>query len=78
MGPVRRSFDVQDIFCPLTSLEIAAGVTPRPSSNAIIPLNLLNSDSLEVTVTLAQTVPFFGNVCIEPRSPVQRTSELAP
>ncbi|GFS30027.1 hypothetical protein Acr_00g0009750 [Actinidia rufa] len=66
MGVVKRNFDVQVTFCfpdippgsPLT-------ITPRPSSGAVIPPNLLNSDNSEVTVTLAQTVSVFGSGCNE-------------
>ena len=40
-------------------------VAPYPSSSAVIPLNLLNSDNSKVTVALAWIVPVFGNICTE-------------
>ncbi|GFS40644.1 hypothetical protein Acr_00g0069670 [Actinidia rufa] len=63
MGVVRRSFDVQVTFCPLTSFGIAADRYPRPNSSEFTPPNLLNSNNLEVTIALARTVPVFG-VCL--------------
>ncbi|GFS35176.1 hypothetical protein Acr_00g0038230 [Actinidia rufa] len=62
MGVVRRNFDAQVIFCPLTSLEIAVGRCPSPRSSAIILPNLLNNDSSEVTMAFARTVPVFSSV----------------
>ena len=41
IGAIRKSFDVQVIFCPLTSPPV---VTLYPSYNAIIIPSLLNSD----------------------------------
>ena len=68
MGAVKRSFDVQVTFYPLTFLRIAVGH---------------GSSSSEVMVALAQIVPIFGNVCIElqrrgPPSLIRRDSLVGP
>ena len=62
MGAVRKNFDDQVTFYPLTSL---GAIAPRPSSSVVTLLRLLSSDSSRVMIALAQIVPVFSSVCIE-------------
>ena len=64
-GVVRRSFNMQIILCPLTSLGTTVGRCPCPSFSTVILLNLLYTDSSKVMVVLARTVAVLSSVYTE-------------